>query len=145
MLRPDLFGALASHAGDALYELCYWLSLGSWCATCVTTTGTSGAAAGNPLGDVGVGACLVRIWPTFREPLVSGVSRMITEGAWAARGRGSTSMLIPRSMCSRCTHTSAQPSISRKVRQNQNSRAVDRQPDRSAGQQNGMVRRCCRR
>lgn len=22
-LRPDLFGALASHAGDALYELCY--------------------------------------------------------------------------------------------------------------------------
>jgi S-formylglutathione hydrolase FrmB len=23
MLRPDLFGALASHAGDALYELCY--------------------------------------------------------------------------------------------------------------------------
>jgi S-formylglutathione hydrolase FrmB len=23
MLRPDLFGSLASHAGDALYELCY--------------------------------------------------------------------------------------------------------------------------
>ena len=23
MLRPDLFGALASHAGDTLYELCY--------------------------------------------------------------------------------------------------------------------------
>jgi S-formylglutathione hydrolase FrmB len=23
MLRPDLFGALASHAGDALYEMCY--------------------------------------------------------------------------------------------------------------------------
>jgi hypothetical protein len=23
MLRPDLFGALATHAGDALYELCY--------------------------------------------------------------------------------------------------------------------------
>ena len=23
MLRPDVFGALASHAGDALYELCY--------------------------------------------------------------------------------------------------------------------------
>ena len=23
MLRPDLFGALASHAGDALYEHCY--------------------------------------------------------------------------------------------------------------------------
>ena len=23
MLRPDLFGALASHSGDALYELCY--------------------------------------------------------------------------------------------------------------------------
>src|SRR5579863_1413006 len=24
MLRPDLFGALASHAGDALYEYCYF-------------------------------------------------------------------------------------------------------------------------
>ena len=24
MLRPDLFGALATHAGDALFELCYW-------------------------------------------------------------------------------------------------------------------------
>ena len=24
MLRPDLFGALATHAGDALFEHCYW-------------------------------------------------------------------------------------------------------------------------
>lgn len=24
MLRPDVFGALATHAGDALFELCYW-------------------------------------------------------------------------------------------------------------------------
>jgi hypothetical protein len=24
MLRPDLFGALATHAGDALFELCFW-------------------------------------------------------------------------------------------------------------------------
>ena len=24
MLRPDIFGALATHAGDALFELCYW-------------------------------------------------------------------------------------------------------------------------
>jgi len=28
MLRPDLFGGLASHAGDALYELCYVASFG---------------------------------------------------------------------------------------------------------------------
>ncbi len=28
MLRPDLFGALASHAGDALYELCYFPEFG---------------------------------------------------------------------------------------------------------------------
>ena len=28
MLRPDLFGGLASHAGDALYELCYIPSFG---------------------------------------------------------------------------------------------------------------------
>jgi hypothetical protein len=28
MLRPDLFGGLASHAGDALYELCYMPEFG---------------------------------------------------------------------------------------------------------------------
>lgn len=28
MLRPDLFGALATHAGDALYELCYLSEFG---------------------------------------------------------------------------------------------------------------------
>jgi hypothetical protein len=28
MLRPDLFGGLASHAGDALYELCYVAGFG---------------------------------------------------------------------------------------------------------------------
>jgi S-formylglutathione hydrolase FrmB len=28
MLRPDLFGGLASHAGDALYELCYQSGFG---------------------------------------------------------------------------------------------------------------------
>jgi hypothetical protein len=28
MLRPDLFGALASHAGDSLYELCYLPAFG---------------------------------------------------------------------------------------------------------------------
>jgi hypothetical protein len=31
MLRPDLFGALATHAGDALYEMCYVPEFG----TCV--------------------------------------------------------------------------------------------------------------
>jgi hypothetical protein len=29
MLRPDLFGALATHAGDALYELCYATEFGT--------------------------------------------------------------------------------------------------------------------
>ncbi|HEX7309105.1 alpha/beta hydrolase [Lentzea sp.] len=29
MLRPDLFGALATHAGDALYELCYLADFGT--------------------------------------------------------------------------------------------------------------------
>src|SRR5690349_9433376 len=28
MLRPDLFGALATHAGDSLYELCYLADFG---------------------------------------------------------------------------------------------------------------------
>ncbi|HEV7827766.1 MAG TPA: alpha/beta hydrolase-fold protein, partial [Pseudonocardiaceae bacterium] len=41
MLRPDLFGALASHAGDALYELCYLAESASQCATCATMTATS--------------------------------------------------------------------------------------------------------
>jgi S-formylglutathione hydrolase FrmB len=27
MLRPDVFGALATHAGDALFELCYWMDV----------------------------------------------------------------------------------------------------------------------
>jgi S-formylglutathione hydrolase FrmB len=30
MLRPDLFGALATHAGDALYELTYIAGFGQW-------------------------------------------------------------------------------------------------------------------
>jgi S-formylglutathione hydrolase FrmB len=29
MLRPDLFGALATHAGDSLYELCYLADFGT--------------------------------------------------------------------------------------------------------------------
>jgi hypothetical protein len=29
MLRPDLFGALATHAGDSLYELCYGPEFGN--------------------------------------------------------------------------------------------------------------------
>jgi len=29
MLRPDVFGALASHAGDALYEYCYLMEFGN--------------------------------------------------------------------------------------------------------------------
>ncbi len=29
MLRPDLFGALATHAGDSLYELCYLADFGA--------------------------------------------------------------------------------------------------------------------
>ena len=38
MLRPDLFGGLASHAGDALYENCYQPFFPGWCGRCVTTT-----------------------------------------------------------------------------------------------------------
>jgi S-formylglutathione hydrolase FrmB len=29
MLRPDLFGGLATHAGDALFEMCYWDEIGT--------------------------------------------------------------------------------------------------------------------
>ena len=43
MLRPDLFGALATHAGDALYELLLPARVRQGGpATCATTTATSG-------------------------------------------------------------------------------------------------------
>ncbi len=34
MLRPDLFGALATHAGDSLYELCYVPDRPTWTCSC---------------------------------------------------------------------------------------------------------------
>ena len=40
MLRPDLFGALATHAGDSLYELCYLPEFANVYVTCATTAGT---------------------------------------------------------------------------------------------------------
>jgi hypothetical protein len=42
MLRPDLFGALAAHAGDALYEYCYLPEFAKAVAPCATTGVTSG-------------------------------------------------------------------------------------------------------
>ena len=43
MLRPDLFGALATHAGDALYEQSYLRDFGPPSGCCAPTTATSGA------------------------------------------------------------------------------------------------------
>ena len=44
MLRPDLFGALATHAGDTLYELCYIPEFAQGGAVPARrTTATSGA------------------------------------------------------------------------------------------------------
>ena len=48
MLRPDVFGALASHAGDALFEACYCPSSRSArgsCATSSTAPGTRSSSA----------------------------------------------------------------------------------------------------
>ena len=48
MLRPDVFGALASHAGDALFEAAYLPEFPASCARCATATrarGTSSSSA----------------------------------------------------------------------------------------------------
>ena len=48
MLRPDVFGALASHAGDALFEACYlpeFPKAARRCATTSTAPGTRSSSA----------------------------------------------------------------------------------------------------
>jgi hypothetical protein len=74
MLRPDLFGALASHAGDALYEQCYLREFGHSARLLRAYDGDiwrwwddfraripAGQAGGGPadelLGVLGVAAC----------------------------------------------------------------------------------------
>src|SRR3569623_602818 len=51
MLRPDLFGALATHAGDTLYELCYVKDF---------------AEAARPLRD-SYGGSFENFWADFRS------------------------------------------------------------------------------
>ncbi|MGH3766760.1 MAG: alpha/beta hydrolase-fold protein [Pseudonocardiaceae bacterium] len=72
MLRPDLFGALASHAGDALYELCYLADfgksvrhlrdydgdIGAWWTDFQSRTPFTKPADGELLEMLGVAACL---------------------------------------------------------------------------------------
>jgi S-formylglutathione hydrolase FrmB len=71
MLRPDLFGALATHAGDALYELCYLPEFGDcvralrdydgdiwrWWHDFTTRTPFTNKADQTLLGTLGVAAC----------------------------------------------------------------------------------------
>ena len=71
MLRPDLFGALATHAGDSLYELCYIPEFGKavrhlreydgdiwrWWADFGSRTSFTKAADHELLGLLGVAAC----------------------------------------------------------------------------------------
>jgi S-formylglutathione hydrolase FrmB len=71
MLRPDLFGALATHAGDALYELCYVPEFGEcvralrdydgdiwrWWADFTSRTAFTKKADMTLLGMLGVAAC----------------------------------------------------------------------------------------
>jgi hypothetical protein len=71
MLRPDLFGALATHAGDSLYELCYIPSFGPvarylrgydhdirrWWDEFRSRTAFTNPADGALLGTLGVAAC----------------------------------------------------------------------------------------
>ena len=53
MLRPDVFGALASHCGDALFEVCYLPTSARRRASCATTStaptsASSSAGRGRP-------------------------------------------------------------------------------------------------
>lgn len=71
MLRPDLFGALATHAGDALYELCYASefgeaarmlrpydgSIGNWWADFRSRTAFTKAEDSTLLSFFGVAGC----------------------------------------------------------------------------------------
>jgi Putative esterase len=71
MLRPDLFGALATHAGDSLYELCYVPEFGKavrylreydgdiwrWWADFRSRTSFTREADHDLLGLLGVAAC----------------------------------------------------------------------------------------
>jgi S-formylglutathione hydrolase FrmB len=71
MLRPDLFGSLASHAGDALYELCYLAEFGkavrhlrdyggdifAWWSDFQSRTAFTKAADSDLLMVLGVSAC----------------------------------------------------------------------------------------
>ena len=71
MLRPDLFGGLASHAGDSLYELCYLKEFGDcvrflreyggdiwkWWADFTTRTAFTKKADQTLLMTLGVSAC----------------------------------------------------------------------------------------
>lgn len=71
MWRPDLFGALATHAGDALYELCYGIEFGAavralrpwdgdihaWWADFQSRPGFTRPEDDVLLGFYGVGAC----------------------------------------------------------------------------------------
>ena len=50
MLRPDLFGGFASHAGDSLYELCYVPGFGKVARTSATTTRARTSASGRTSG-----------------------------------------------------------------------------------------------
>jgi len=71
MLRPDLFGALATHAGDSLYELCYVPEFGKavrhlreydgdiwrWWADFGSRTSFTKEADHDLIGLLGVAAC----------------------------------------------------------------------------------------
>ena len=60
MLRPDVFGALASHAGDALFEACYLPGVPAGRARCATTSTartrcSSSARQGRPRSTMALG------------------------------------------------------------------------------------------
>jgi S-formylglutathione hydrolase FrmB len=101
MLRPDLFGALATHAGDALYELCYVPEFGDcvralrdydgdiwrWWDDFSSRTAFTKQADETLLGVLGVAACFSASesgHPELPFDPVTGVLRTETWQRWLA-------------------------------------------------------------
>jgi S-formylglutathione hydrolase FrmB len=97
MLRPDLFGSLASHAGDALYELCYLAEfgksvrllraydgdIGRWWSDFTSRVAFTNPADQNLLMMLGISACFSARPDGTPELPFDPVSGVLREDAWA--------------------------------------------------------------
>jgi S-formylglutathione hydrolase FrmB len=110
MLRPDLFGGLASHAGDALYELCYVKEFGDatrllrdydgdiwkWWDDFTSRTAFTKKADNTLLMTLGCSACFSADDDgTVRLPFDTGTGQLIPE-LWARWQAWDPVRMVPR-------------------------------------------------